>query len=72
MNMESPTTEFQFPESSVNISSAVEVLQRAEAGSATREEINETIKTLRDLQNQGITEQAIQVAIMRLVAARGD
>ncbi len=69
--MESPAQEFQFPESSVNISAAVEVLKRAEEGSATREEINATIKDLRDLQNQGITEQALQVAIMRLIAARG-
>ncbi|OGZ05553.1 MAG: hypothetical protein A2845_04175 [Candidatus Lloydbacteria bacterium RIFCSPHIGHO2_01_FULL_49_22] len=70
--MESPTAEFQFPESSVNISSAVEVLKRAEQGEATREEINETIGTLRDLQNQGITEQALQIAITRLIAARGE
>ncbi|KKU81392.1 MAG: hypothetical protein UY09_C0039G0001 [Parcubacteria group bacterium GW2011_GWA2_47_8] len=70
--MESPSQEFQFPESSVNITSAVEVLKRAEQGESTREEINETIGNLRDLQNQGITDQALQIAIMRLIAVRGE
>lgn len=57
---------------SVNISAAKEVLERARAGTAEPEEINEMVKTLRDLQNGGINAPEISATLTGLVAARGE
>lgn len=70
MSSESPSTEFEFPECSVNISAAIEVLRRAEGGSSSRLEVNEMIGTLQELQKEGFNEPAIQIALTRLIAAR--
>ncbi len=70
------STENQYPhvegseEGGVNINAAKEVLERAEAGGAEREEINEMIKTLQELQNDGINDASIQDTLTRLIAAR--
>ena len=57
----------------VNISAAKEVLARAEGGGADREEINDMIGTLQELQNEaGIDTPEIRATLAGLVAARGE
>lgn len=51
----------------VNISAAKEVLERAEHGESNRDEVNDTIKTLQDLQNQGVRDEAINNTLARLI-----
>lgn len=73
---ERQSSETQYPyleggeEGSVDISKAEEVLARAEAGEASTQEINEMVKTLQGLQNDGIRDTKIQIALTRLIAAR--
>lgn len=58
-------------QSGVNISAAKDVLERARAGTAEREEINDMIKTLQDLQ-QHVKDPAIQTTLAGLIEARGE
>ena len=59
-------------EGEVNISAAKEVLNRARTGLAEREEINEMIKTLQGLQNDGIDAPEVRATLAGLIAVRGE
>ena len=65
------TVPHEVVESGVNIDRATEVLERAEAGHADTEEVNETVKTLQSLQNDGFYNSQIRSTLARLIAARG-
>lgn len=58
----------------VNISAAKDVLARAQGGTAEREEVNDMIKTLQDLQNDPVAPldtPEIRTTLAGLIAARG-
>ncbi|OGZ06841.1 MAG: hypothetical protein A3D65_06805 [Candidatus Lloydbacteria bacterium RIFCSPHIGHO2_02_FULL_50_13] len=55
----------------VNIFAATEVLERARAGKADRDEINETIAELQNLQRIYVEDPVIQQTLTGLIDARG-